>query len=83
MLSGQVEYRWRFYKKWGMVGFAGLAKLWDNDLAQEKILEDLYYSAGAGVRYLLSEEDGVNSRIDISAGNDDNLGFYIGIGEAF
>ncbi len=38
---------------------------------------------GAGVRYLLSEEDGVNFRLDFAAGNDDNPGFYIGIGEAF
>lgn len=83
MVSAQAEYRWRLYKKWGVVFFGGLAKLWDDDPNQEQILKDLYYSAGTGIRYRLSEENGINLRIDIAVGNDDNMGWYIGLGEAF
>jgi len=40
------------------------------------------YTVGAGVRFLLSPEEGVNIRMDYGLGNDDG-GFYLSLGEAF
>jgi len=35
MFTVQAEYRWRFYKRLGMVGFAGTGTLWGSDDKQE------------------------------------------------
>ncbi|MGB5172105.1 MAG: hypothetical protein WBN11_07280 [Eudoraea sp.] len=35
MVAAQAEYRWRFYKKWGMLGFAGIGSVWGNDSEEE------------------------------------------------
>ena len=82
MLAGQVELRWQFSERWGAVAFGGLAKLWDDDI-EELITEDIYYSGGIGVRYMLNTDQKINFRIDAAIGNDDNQGIYVGIQEAF
>jgi outer membrane protein assembly factor BamA len=40
------------------------------------------YTVGAGLRFLLNPEQGVNIRLDYGLGNDDS-GFYLSLGEAF
>ena len=82
LLSGQAEIRWQFTERWGAVAFGGLAKLWDDDL-EALITEDLYYSGGIGIRYMLNTDQKINFRIDVAVGNGDNQGIYIGIQEAF
>jgi len=82
MLAGQAEIRWQFAEKWGVVAFAGLAKLWDDDL-EALITKDLYYSGGIGIRYMLNTDQKINFRIDAAVGNGDNEGIYVGIQEAF
>jgi outer membrane protein assembly factor BamA len=82
LLSGQVEHRWQFAERWGTVVFGGLAKLWDDDL-EALITEDLYYSVGAGIRFMLNTDQKINFRIDAAVGNGDNKGIYVGIREAF
>jgi len=82
LLSGQVEHRWQVTKRWGAVVFGGLAKLWDDEL-EVLITEDLYYSAGAGIRYMINTDQKINFRIDAAVGNGDNKGIYVGIREAF
>ena len=82
ILSGQAEVRWQFTDKMGAVAFAGLAKLWDDDL-EDLITEDLYYSGGIGFRYMLNTDQKINFRIDVAIGNDNNEGVYVGIQEAF
>jgi outer membrane protein assembly factor BamA len=82
LLSGQVEHRWQLTERWGAVAFGGLAKLWDDDL-EALITEDLYYSIGAGIRFMLNTDQKINFRIDAAVGNDDNKGIYVGIREAF
>ena len=82
ILSGQAELRWQFTEKMGAVAFAGLAKLWDDDL-EDLITEDLYYSGGVGFRYMLNTDQKINFRIDAAIGNGDNKGIYVGIQEAF
>jgi outer membrane protein assembly factor BamA len=82
LLSGQVEHRWQLTERWGAVAFGGLAKLWDDDL-EELITEDLYYSVGAGIRFMLNTDQKINFRVDAAVGNGDNKGIYVGIREAF
>jgi outer membrane protein assembly factor BamA len=82
LLSGQVEHRWQLTERWGAVAFGGLAKLRDDDL-DALITEDLYYSVGAGVRFMINTDQKINFRIDAAVGNGDNRGIYVGIREAF
>jgi outer membrane translocation and assembly module TamA len=82
LLSGQVEYRWQFTKRWGAVAFGGLAKLWDEDL-EDLITKEIYYSGGVGIRYMINTDQKLNFRVDIAVGNGDNKGIYVGIREAF
>ena len=82
LLSGQVEHRWQLTDRWGVVAFGGLAKLWDDDL-EDLITEDLYYSVGAGIRFMINTDQKINFRIDAAVGNGDNKGIYVGIREAF
>ena len=80
LLATQLEYRWSFYKKWGMVAFAGTGGVapslsdmdWGNGLP----------AAGIGIRYMASEEYATNIGIDYAVGVDGGV-FYFRIGEAF
>jgi hypothetical protein len=82
LLAGQAEYRWQFHRRWGVVAFGGLSKLWDEDL-ENLITKDLYYSAGAGIRFMINTDQKINFRVDAAVGNGDNKGLYVGIREAF
>lgn len=76
----QAEYRWRFYKNLGMVGFAGIASAVENfnALGDAEILPGV----GVGFRYMLIPDQRVNIGIDVAAGKGD-WGIYFRIGEAF
>lgn len=76
----QAEYRWRFYKKFGMVGFAGVASAVDKakDLASSEWLP----GAGLGVRYMMLPSERINIGFDVAKGKDD-WGLYFRIGESF
>jgi len=76
----QAEYRWRFYKKFGMVGFAGIASAVDHfkDMFSSEILP----GAGIGIRYLMIEKERINIGIDVAKGKGD-WGLYFRIGESF
>jgi len=82
LMAGQAEIRWQFAQRWGAVAFGGLSKLWDDDL-EALITEDIYYSGGVGIRFMLNTDQKLNFRIDAAAGNGDNKGVYVGIREAF
>jgi hypothetical protein len=73
----QAEYRRNIYKKFGMVGFFGLASAVPNlsEIPNRKILP----GGGIGFRYLMVAEEKINVGIDIAVGNDDwSLSFRIG-----
>jgi outer membrane protein assembly factor BamA len=82
LLAGQAEVRWQFADRWGAVAFGGLSKLWDDDL-QALITEDVYYSGGIGLRFMINTDQKINFRVDAAVGNGDNKGIYVGIREAF
>ena len=76
----QSEYRWNFYKKWGMVAFGGIAIATDD--FQGKNSSGLLPSVGAGIRFKAIPSRNINIGIDLAVGKDD-WGIYFRIGEAF
>lgn len=73
----QVEYRWNFYGKFGLVAFAGVATATDSfsELGSEKLLPGI----GAGFRYRMIEEENINVGFDFGIGVEDwSLSFRIG-----
>lgn len=76
----QTEYRWNFYKKFGLVGFFGLASAVEsfNNLSDSEVLP----GAGFGLRYMMIPSERINVGFDIATGKDD-WGIYFRIGEAF
>ncbi len=76
----QAEYRWNFYKKFGMVGFFGMASAVNN--AGEIFKNDILPGGGVGLRYMMIPNERINIGLDVAAGKDD-WGLYFRIGEAF
>ena len=80
IIAAQSEYRWNLAKKFGLVGFFGLATVFEsiNPGDEGKILPGI----GTGFRYTVSEDTHMNIGLDIAAGIDD-WGIYFRLGEAF
>jgi outer membrane protein assembly factor BamA len=80
MATFQAEYRWRFYKKWGMVAFAGFGEVapsWS-----EFTFDDVLPSAGVGLRFKLSKTTDFNLSVDYAVGKESDA-FYFYVGESF
>ncbi|MEN8201676.1 MAG: BamA/TamA family outer membrane protein [Bacteroidota bacterium] len=79
-VAAQGEYRWNFHRRWGAVGFAGIATVFNaiNETDNGKILPGI----GTGIRFRAFEETKMSVGIDVAAGIDD-WGIYFQIGEAF
>ena len=78
--SAQVEARWRFYRRWGAVAFAGggyYSNVFDRILDRE-----LIPSYGVGLRYMVLESHRVNLRLDYGRSNGEDAA-YLGVTEAF
>lgn len=71
----QTEYRWNFYKRWGAVGFVGLAF---TQMPRSGILP----GGGIGFRFRAIPAKQINIGIDGALGKDDK-GIYFRINEAF
>jgi outer membrane protein assembly factor BamA len=80
LVAAQTEYRWNFHRRWGAVGFAGVATVLEalNESDSGKLLP----GAGAGIRFRAFPETNFSVGIDVAAGVDD-WGIYFQIGEAF
>ncbi len=73
----QSEFRWNFYKKWGAVGFFGLA------IAHSPgYTSPLLPGGGVGLRYKILPRYKMNIGVDAALGKND-WGLYFRIGEAF
>lgn len=79
-LSSQVEARWQFHRKWGVVAFAGggfsetsLSAAGDNEAIP---------SYGAGLRFMVLESKRINMRLDYGR-SDDSDAWYLAVTEAF
>jgi len=76
----QTEYRWNFYKRFGMVGFFGLASAVENfgDIFSSQVLPGI----GAGLRWRMIPSEKINIGVDGAIGRDD-YSITFRIGEAF
>jgi outer membrane protein assembly factor BamA len=82
LLAFQLEYRLPVWWRFGAVGFAAAGQV-AHELASFEIGE-FHPAAGFGIRFLLSEEEGMNIRADFAWGFDvESSGFYLSFGEAF
>lgn len=80
LYAAQVEYRWKFYKRFGLVVFGGLG-----DVSKEFHtfdFSDIKPSYGFGLRYMILPKRKVNLRLDLGFGKE-TQGIYINITEAF
>jgi hypothetical protein len=79
-LTTQLEYRWRFYKEWGMVAFAGVGQVAPS--IGDMSTDNLQPSYGVRIRFMASEEHMVNLGIDYARGKDSDA-WYFRIREPF
>ena len=80
MLAAQAEYRWNLWGRFGLVGFAGVATVFEsfNEDDNGKLLPGV----GAGFRFTAEKRTNMNIGLDVAAGNGD-WGIYFRLGEAF
>lgn len=72
--SAQIEARWKFYKKWGAVGFVGAGYVgntfggtFDNETVP---------SYGVGLRWMVSEDKRINLRLDYARSTDTDAWYF-------
>jgi len=80
LIAIQGEYRWNFHKRFGAVGFAGLATVFgsNNESDDGRVLPGV----GAGFRYVFMEDTHSTIGFDIAQGDGD-WGFYFRLSESF
>lgn len=78
--SAQVEARWQFKRKWGVVAFAGGGLI--NDHFTQLSDREVIPSYGIGLRFMVLESQRINFRLDYARSVDSDA-FYISVGEAF
>lgn len=79
-LGAQVEYRFPLFWRLGMVTFAGAGDVFNShyDLG----MNELKYSIGAGLRFVVNPAERLNIRIDYGYGREGGY-FYFVVAEAF
>ena len=78
--SGQAEVRWKFHKRWGLVGFAGAG--YSRDAYAEQRDREWVPSYGVGVRFTVLPAKRINMRLDYARSKDDDAIHFL-VGEAF
>ena len=82
MTTLEIEERITFTEKWGGQIFTGVASLYGNNSSSSDDV-NWYPSIGAGINYMLKEEEKMVIRADIATGKAGNYGFYLQFGRAF
>jgi len=77
----QAELRWRFYKRWGVVGFAGAGRM--NDSLGGHGEDETIPSYGLGIRFMVLESQRINVRVDYARSDKGNEAWYLSVTEAF
>jgi outer membrane protein assembly factor BamA len=81
MFAVQGEVRKQFTPRWGGVVFAGVGQV--APTFQEMNSENLLPAGGFGARWMAAPKNRVNIRADVAWGENRDVYFYLGIGEAF
>lgn len=80
IVSLETEADWNIYKRWHLIGFAGIGNAFNNYENFNK--GNSVYSGGGGFRYLLARKFGMKMGADFAFSNDD-FAFYITMGHAW
>jgi hypothetical protein len=80
-ILAQVEARWRIYKRWGLVAFAGGG--WVDDSFGNHGEGETIPSYGAGLRWMVLESKRINVRVDYARSDNGNSAWYLSVAEAF
>ncbi|MGC4022095.1 MAG: BamA/TamA family outer membrane protein [Cyclobacteriaceae bacterium] len=77
----QAEYRMPLNRRFGVVGFAGLGKVYSPSQVD---MTGMHYSYGTGLRVNVNKRENLNLRLDYALGDPDHPGyFYLGFAESF
>ena len=76
----QLEYRRPISDRWGFVVFGGVGEVARS--FSDMDANDLLPGVGVGIRFMVSEAQRINLRVDVARGNDEST-VHISIGEAF
>ncbi len=76
----QIEYRWRFWWRFGLAAFIGIGDV-APEISKFK-LNELKYSYGGGVRFRIDEAELIDLRLDFAFGKS-NSEFYLSYNQAF
>ncbi|MDB4582706.1 hypothetical protein N9164_06110 [Draconibacterium sp.] len=80
IISFEAEAEWNIYKRWHLIGFAGLGNAFDK---YESFNEgNSVFSGGGGFRYLLARKFGMKMGMDFAFSPDD-FAFYVTMGHAW
>ena len=80
LLMGQVEWRQKISRLWGLTAFAGFGGV--AATIDQFSLATINPAAGLGLRFLVDPEENLNLRLDFSLGQGE-LKYYFKIAEAF
>jgi len=80
-LYAQAELRWRIYKRWGVVGFAGAGRMKDPLGGHGE--DETIPSYGLGIRFMVLESQRINVRVDYARSDKGNEAWYLSVTEAF
>lgn len=86
LMAIQTELRWRFVRRFALVGFAGLGSVYGDRLNLST--NNLKFSRGGGIRYFFDMEKKFTLRFDYAIAQKQKKeprqhGFYLSFGEAF
>ena len=76
----EAELRWQFWKRFSLVGFAGLGAAWSEVTRFEATKK--VATGGVGFRYELARKYGIHAGLDIAFGPDNNA-VYVQVGSAW
>ena len=80
-VMGELELRWNFHERWGLVAFGGAGRVFDAfDSAVE---EKLRYAGGVGLRIRLSKEFALDFAVDGTINDEGEEIAYIYVGQRF
>ncbi len=77
----QAEYRLKFLKRWGAVGFTGLGNVYSKENPFQ--IQNTKFTYGLGGRFQLSKGQKLNLRLDVAHSPNEDLRVYLTFGEAF
>lgn len=80
-LAIQGEYRFPITGKFTGVAFASTGQVAEE--VSDFHMNEMKSTVGAGIKYVISERDGIKIRLDIGVNQDGSMAFYIDFGDAF